>query len=102
MTPVEKIFDAKDAPKANVNYGAKQSEYESLPAFRDLDGVVVTRWKLTWLERLEVFFSGDLWLTVLTFNQPLCPVKMETKEPELVLVDPAEEKGATNDQNRKS
>lgn len=62
-------------------YAKDQPQYNQLPCFRDDDGTVVTRWKLTWRERLRILFYGNLWLTVLTFNKPLQPVKLETKNP---------------------
>jgi hypothetical protein len=36
---------------------------------------------MTWRERLRVLLTGDLWLTLLTFNRPLQTVKIETACP---------------------
>lgn len=64
-----------------VVYAKDQPEYIPLPAWRGEDGKVVTRWKLTWRERLRVLMSGNLWLTILTFNRPLQPVMLHAECP---------------------
>jgi hypothetical protein len=69
MTPMQQIV-----PKAHV-------PYLPLHAWRSPEGDVVTRWHLTWRERLRLLFGGTLWLTVLTFNRPLQPVKLDTTCP---------------------
>jgi hypothetical protein len=62
-------------------YAKHQPEYIPLPAWREPDGTVVTRWRATLAERLRILFTGDLWLTMLTFNQPLQPVKLTASCP---------------------
>lgn len=66
-----------------IEYAKGQAEYETLPAFRceGASGTIVTRWQLSWKERLQVLFGGTMWLTMLTFNQPLQPVKLNTECP---------------------
>ena len=64
-----------------VVYANNQPEYLGLPAWKGYDGTVVSRWKLTWTERLLVLFTGNLWLTVLTFNKRLQPVKLDATCP---------------------
>lgn len=66
-----------------------QPEYEPLPAYvvRDRTGAVLTRWKLTWRERLRILFLGDLYLEVLTFRQPLQPVRLSVAPPREYLSD---------------
>ena len=59
-----------------TTYAEDQPEYHPLPSWKSDDGVVVTRWHLSWSERLRIFFGGSLWLTMLTFNKPLQPVKL--------------------------
>ncbi|MCI0624841.1 MAG: hypothetical protein L0387_24915 [Acidobacteria bacterium] len=66
-----------------VIYAENQHEYLPLPAYRSVDGVVVTRWRLSLVERLRVLIRGDIYLSVLTFNQPLQPVKIETEPPDV-------------------
>ena len=82
MTPVEEIIPGfKLSEEEMVIYAKDQPEYIPLPAWKGPDGQRVTRWKLTFLERLEVFLGGSIWLTILTFSKPLQPVKLETRCP---------------------
>jgi hypothetical protein len=64
-----------------VEYAKDQPEYLTLPAHRQPDGTVTTRWKLTWIERLRVAFGGSIWLQVLTFNRALQPVMLTAECP---------------------
>lgn len=61
-----------------ITYAKDQPEYNPLPALVSSDGAVVTGWELTWRERLSVLFGGKLFLSLLTFNQPLQPVQIAT------------------------
>lgn len=71
--PFEEVIFAKD-----------QSEYNDLPAVRFANGEVITRWKLTFIERLKLLFSGNLYLHLLTFNRPLQPIKFSFSEAEVI------------------
>jgi len=64
-----------------TTYAKDQPEYLPLPCFKEDDGTVITRWRLSWWERLQVLVGGSIWLSVLTFNRPLQPVKLETTCP---------------------
>lgn len=79
MTPVSPVIPGFKITE--TIFAKDQPEYIPLPAWRGEDGRVVTRWRLTWKERLRILFFGNLWLTVLTFNHPLQPVKLETECP---------------------
>lgn len=79
MQPISPVCPYRELPE--VVYAKDQPEYRQLPAYRESDGTVVTRWRLSWSERIKLLFTGDLWLTVLTFNHPLQPVKLQTKCP---------------------
>ena len=57
-----------------------QPQYIPLPAII-AKPYVFTRWKLSWRERLRILFSGNLWLTVLTFGNPLQPIRPDTESP---------------------
>lgn len=76
--PVTPVLLRRAAPE--VVYAKDQPQYIPLPAV-DCDGVVTTRWKLSWAERLSVFLSGSIWLQVLTHRRPLQPVQICGKEP---------------------
>ncbi len=79
MTPVQQVV-----PGAFVEittYAEDQPEYLPLPAHRQPDGTVTTRWRLSFKEWLQLLWTGDLWLQVLTYNHPLQPVKLSTTCP---------------------
>ena len=60
--------------EANVTYAENQPEYIPLPAHKTAGGEVISLWGLTWRERIRLFFTGKLWLSVLTFNRALQPL----------------------------
>jgi hypothetical protein len=86
MTPTKEIIPGFELPSEElVVYAKDQEPYIPLPMWRDPnddpDGYRVSRWELTWRERLQVLFGGSLWLSVLTFNRPLQPVRLQTSCP---------------------
>ena len=83
MQPASPVFPGR-TDLGEVIYAKDQPEYLSLPAVRAPGplGRTVTRWRLTWRERVRIFCRGDLYLSVLTFGQPLQPVKPETLPPD--------------------
>ena len=64
-------------------FAEDQIEYLPLPSYRseEEDGLVVTRWRLSWRERFRILFFGELYLSILTFGKRLQPVKLEVKCP---------------------
>lgn len=62
-------------------FAKNQPEYQELPAFRMLDGTVLSRWRLTWRERLLVLLRGDVYLWLMTFNRPLQPTQIQVERP---------------------
>lgn len=67
----------------NVTFGANQPEYLPLPAQRlpgDC-GQIVTCWELSPEEIKQVQRTGKIYLSVLTFNNPLQPVLLTTEKP---------------------
>ena len=64
-------------------YAKGQPQYLPLPALHTPQGDgVVTRWRLTWRERLRILWTGNLYLEIRTFGLPLQPLKPSTTEPE--------------------
>lgn len=63
-----------------IVYAKDQPPYLPLPVvrIRDTGGLVISRWHLSLMERLRVLFTGNLFLSQLTFNQPLQPIKPTT------------------------
>ena len=49
-----------------------QPEYLPLPAYVD-ERETVTKWRLTWPERVRMLLTGRLWLHQLNFGEPLQP-----------------------------
>ena len=68
--------------EANVEYAKNQDAYNTLPAYKHESprGEVVTCWKLTFIERLTLLFTGKLWVVVLSFNKPILPTFMSVKK----------------------
>lgn len=64
-------------------YAKDQPEYLPLPAIRQSDGCIVTRWQMSWRERIKALLTGSIYLEVLTFNSPLQPLKMSVDTPEI-------------------
>jgi hypothetical protein len=65
----------------NCIYAEDQKEYLPLPALRTEDGQVISCWKLSFLERFKVLFTGIIWVSLLTFNRSLQPLIVEAKRP---------------------
>lgn len=79
MQPITPVVPGFDLPV--TTFAKDQPQYLALPAHRQPDGTVTTRWRLSFLERLAVLFGGSIWLQLLTFNNPLQPVKLTTTCP---------------------
>ena len=68
---------------ANCVFGKDQPEYLPLPAHKDENGVVLTCWKLTPEDIQQIQETGVIWLEMLTFNEPLQPVRLDTQKPDI-------------------
>lgn len=77
MQPVSPVIKGYE----ETVYAKDRPEYVPLPSIREPDGCVITRWQMTWRERLQAAMSGSVYLEVLTFNQPLQPLRMGTVPP---------------------
>jgi len=75
----------------DVVYAKNQPEYIPLPAIRNDTGAVITCWQMSWRERLAALLYGKIFLTMLTFNKPLQPVRLGTRLPEFDRKPPVEE-----------
>ena len=67
----------------NVVFAKDQKPYLPLPAYKDnkQGGRIFHCWKLTYIERIKIFFSGKLWVNVLNFNKPPQPIKLMVDNP---------------------
>ena len=66
----------------NCVFAEDQPEYYPLPAHKvdEPEGRIISCWKLNFIERLRILFSGKLWVSLMTFNQPLTPSHFTTKK----------------------
>jgi hypothetical protein len=75
-------------PEHNCVYAKDQPEYLPLPVLKipAAEGECISCWKLSWRERFTAFFQGRVWLSQLTFNLPLQPVRLAVKQDEMFIV----------------
>lgn len=66
-----------------VIFAEHQPPYIPLPAVQ-VGHRIITKWKLTWGERIKVLLGGSLWLSMLTFKKYPMPVKLQVSEPVVV------------------
>jgi hypothetical protein len=78
----------------NIIITKDQPEYMPLPAHVDENGNVVTCWKLSPDEIEKISKTGELWLSVMTFKQPLQPLFLSVDK--LVISDSDEVFETTN------
>ena len=67
-------------PQRNKVWAKEQPPYLPLPAFSD-EQITVTRWALTWRERIAVLFTGKLWLSQMNFGKALQPQRPSIESP---------------------
>lgn len=82
MNPVE-------FKEQNVVYGTEEPEYLPLPAlkFPSPKGEVISCWRLTFLERIKILFTGRIWQSLYSFNQPLTPSRLSVNKNEMFTVE---------------
>lgn len=73
MKPVSPILEGYE--KYEVVYAKDQPPYLPLPTV-PIGDFLLTRWKLTWRERLAALFGRDFFLWVMTCNKPLQPLRL--------------------------
>lgn len=76
---------------SEIIFAKDQPQYLPLPALRFQDGLVVTRWRPSFMEYLHLLFGGSVYLGLLTGNKPLRPIKMSTSVQEVVGLMPEDE-----------
>ena len=72
MVPVSPVIPGHEGEERV--FGADQPEYQPLPALVVGSDSLLTRWHLTWRERLRILWTGDLYLWLMPFGRPLQPV----------------------------
>lgn len=70
----------------NIIFAENQPEYLPLPAFKNNSpqGEVISCWQLSWKERLRILWTGKLWVSLLSFNNPPTPSFFTTKKSEVL------------------
>jgi hypothetical protein len=76
---------AIDFKEANTEFAKDQPQYKTLPALKTNDGEVVTRYKLSFKERVKVLFTGEIWHGQLTFNKPMQPQLLSVNKKDLII-----------------
>ena len=80
----------KDYPSLRAHYQAEeiviakdQIDYMPLPSLISNTPyrVVTSRYRLSLKERLRILFHGNLYSQIMTFGNPLQPIKITTEEP---------------------
>ncbi len=79
MTPASPVIPGIDLPE--TVYAKNQPEYFPLPVWKQKDGTILIRWRLTWRERLMLLLTGNLYHWVRTFNASLQPMKLQVEWP---------------------
>ncbi len=71
--------------EANVIFAKDQKEYQPLPALRidSTQGEVISCWKFSLWERLQILIFGKLWVCNLTFKKSLQPMFFSVKKNEM-------------------
>lgn len=80
----------------NCVFAEGQPTYRPLPAYRNRDGVVISCWQLSPEELAEVARTGRLWVSVLTFNRPLQPMRLDTDRPAIIDEEREEKRDLAN------
>jgi hypothetical protein len=59
----------------NTIFAKDQPQYQQLPALllEGPEGHIISCWKLSFKERIQVLIFGRVWSSLMTFNKPLTP-----------------------------
>ena len=75
----------KKFQEANVVYGEGQPEYKPFPAHKTKEGQAIFCFELDEAERKKIAETGELWVSLLTFNQPLQPIFITINKSDLFI-----------------
>ncbi len=85
MTPVA-VSPSRPVDGQAVVYAENQPQFLPLPVWRRQDGRVVSRWRLTWRERIAALRGRPVYIEVSTFGSPLQPI-LPTMSEDVALYD---------------
>lgn len=74
--------------ESNVVFAENQPEYTALPALKidSPTGEVISCWKLSFKERIKVLLFGNVWLSLMSFNNPLTPSFMSVNKDDVFTI----------------
>lgn len=75
-------------PESNKVYAEDQPEYIPLATYyakESPNGDIISCWKLNFLERLKVLFTGRIWVSLWCFHQPLTPSRLSVNKWSMLL-----------------
>ena len=83
MIPIEPNIPIPYGWRRVVFAENQKEDYIPLPGIFEnaKQGHLITRWKLTWKERIQVLLFDELWFTTMTFHQPLQPIMLDISKP---------------------
>jgi hypothetical protein len=66
-------------------YAKDQPQYQPLPGHKvkETEGRFIFCMGLSFMERVRVLFTGNIWVSLMTFNKPLTPSYFTTKKKDL-------------------
>lgn len=77
---------AVEFKEVNTTFAKDQPQYHPLPGHKydEPEGRFVFCMKMSFIERLRVLFTGRVWCSLMTFNNPLTPSRHSTKKSDLI------------------
>ena len=83
MTPESPVLHEVAGLTEHVAH-SEYPEFPDLPALVNRDGKVTTRWRATFLERLQVLIFGDIWIQSYAANNKFQPILVMVDQPDAV------------------
>lgn len=69
----------------NIVIAEDQEEYQSLPAYQNIEeGSVTFCFELDENELNRIKATGQIWFKIITFNRPMQPIAMSTNKEDLI------------------
>ncbi len=89
MEPVDPRVPAALLPPESraIVFAKDQPQYLPLPTVLTPQGAVITRWAPTNAEKAAIIRGDDIYVVVLTFGQPLQPLRVSVGPIDLSIVD---------------
>ena len=71
--------------ESNQTLGEDQPEYLALHVHRysGHPSIVVSCWKMTFLERFKTLFTGKIWVNMMTFKKKPMPIRLDVDKPRM-------------------